>query len=83
MNVRYIVVENHTEKDIAKANVSHNSEVIPIKGDELILSNKDNHYKEKYYKVIKRVIDIIYSENTSEINSEPYEIKLYIKEIQK
>ena len=60
MKVRYIVVKNHTENDIAKVNVSHNSEIIPLKGDDLILSNKDDHYKEKYYKVIKRVIDLIY-----------------------
>ena len=80
MCVRFIVIENHKEKCIATGYFSEN---VPFKGDELVMSDRDDEYSEKKYKVIKRVIDFVYSSQKSETNKEPYEIKLYLKEIKK
>ena len=81
MSVKFILVENYREKTITTGYFAENSGFIPVKGDEVVLSDRDNEYHEKKYKVIKRVIDFVYSSEKSETNHEPYEIKIYLKEI--
>lgn len=79
MSVKYYLIKDGKTERICTC--YEKQSVIPNKGDELILSDKDNNYKETTYKVIKRSIEYMFSEK--EMDSRPYEVKIYLKEIQK
>ncbi len=79
MSVRYFLIKNGQTKWICAC--YKEQLVIPNKGDELVLSDRDKNYKETTYKVIKRTIEYVFSEK--EMGSEPYEVIIYLKEIKK
>lgn len=79
MSVRYYLIKDGRTKRICTCYGEQS--VIPNKGDELVLSDRDNNYKETTYKVTKRTIEYTFS--VKEMDTKPYEVTIYLKEIQK
>ena len=79
MSVRYYLIKDGQTKQICTC--YEEQSIIPNKGDELVLSDRDNNYKETTYKVIKRSIEYMFS--MKEMDTKPYEVTIYLKEIQK
>ena len=79
MSVRYYLIKDGRPERICTC--YEEQLVIPNKGDKLVLSDKDNNYKETTYKVTKRTIEYMFS--VKEMDTKPYEVSIYLKEIQK
>ena len=79
MSVRYYLIKDGRPERICTC--YEEQLVIPNKGDKLVLSDRDKNYKVTTYKVIKRIIEYMFSEKG--MDTKPYEVTIYLKEIQK
>ena len=79
MSVKYYLIKDGQTERICTCYKEQS--VIPNKGDKLVLSDRDKNYKVTTYKVIKRTIEYMFSEKG--MDTRPYEVTIYLKEIQK
>ena len=77
MSVKYYLIKDGQTERICTC--YEEQSVIPNKGDELVLVDRDNNYKETSYKVIKRTIEYMFS--VKEMDTKPYEVIIYLKEV--